>query len=81
MDAAKPYVEEQFLDIRHFRVPTFHPLLLFTTLTDRLSKTGSFASHYNYFWNMKRQKQNFHHRALGNKNFVFVSSIRQKKQL
>jgi outer membrane protein len=25
-------------------------------LTDRLSKTGLFASHYSYFWNMKNSK-------------------------
>jgi hypothetical protein len=68
-------------DVRHFRVYTYRRLLLFTILTDRLSKTGLFASHYNYIWNMKRQKQNFHHRSTGNENFAFVSSIWQKKQL
>ena len=34
----------------------FHPLLLFTILTDRLSKTGLYTFHYYYIWNMKNTR-------------------------
>jgi outer membrane protein len=37
----------------------FSGYCLFNFLTDRLSKTGSFTSHYNYFWIMKNSKALF----------------------
>ena len=52
-------VQAELCALGIFAPVPFYPWLLFTILTDRLSKTGLLASHYNYFWNMKITKAIF----------------------